>query len=45
MVRLFFFYSPMHEVTPKVVAMAVKIVITTWRIFPHMLLLLFSIIV
>ena len=32
----------MHDVTPKVVAMAVKIVITTWRIFPHIVLLLFS---
>ena len=27
----------MHDVTPKVVAIAVKMVITTWRILPHML--------
>ena len=28
----------MHEVTPKVVAIAVSTVITMWRIFPQMLL-------
>ena len=39
---LFLYQYPMHDVTPKVVAMAVKIVITTWRILLHMLLLLFS---
>ena len=26
------FYAPMHEVTPKVVAMAVNTVMTMWRI-------------
>ena len=34
---------PMHDVTPKVVAMAVSTVMTIWRIFPQMVLLLFSI--
>ena len=28
-------YTPMHEVTPKVVAMAVSTVMTMWRIFPQ----------
>ena len=28
-------YNPMHEVTPKVVAMAVSTVMTIWRIFPQ----------
>ena len=32
----------MHDVTPKVVAIAVRMVITTWRILLHMVLLLFS---
>ena len=36
-------YNPMHDVTPKVVAMAVSTVMTIWRIFPQMVLLLFSI--
>jgi hypothetical protein len=35
----FYFYTPMHEVTPKVVAMAVSTVMTMWRIFPQILLL------
>ena len=30
-----FVYTPMHEVTPKVVAMAVSTVMTMWRIFPQ----------
>ena len=30
-----FIYMPMHEVTPKVVAMAVSTVMTMWRIFPQ----------
>ena len=38
----FCLYSPMQLVTPKVVAMAVSTVITIWRIFPQMFLLLFS---
>ena len=29
-------YTPMHEVTPKVVAMAVSTVIKMFRIFPQM---------
>ena len=29
---LFFFYIPMHEVTPKVVATAVRMVISMFRI-------------
>ena len=28
-------YTPIHEVTPKVVAMAVSTVMTMWRIFPQ----------
>ena len=32
------FYTPMHEVTPKVVAMAVSTVIKMFRIFPQMFL-------
>ena len=32
------FYTPMHEVTPKVVAMAVSTVMTMLRIFPQMFL-------
>ena len=39
MITASFFYHPMHEVTPKVVAMAVSTVITIWMIFPQMLLL------
>ena len=31
------FYTPMHEVTPKVVAMAVSTVITMFRIFSRFL--------
>ena len=31
----FLFYTPMQEVTPKVVAMAVSTVITMWRILPQ----------
>ena len=33
--RLCCAYMPMHEVTPKVVAMAVSTVMTIWRIFPQ----------
>ena len=36
-------YTPMHEVTPKVVAMAVSTVITMLRIFPQRFL--FSILI
>ena len=32
------FYTPMHEVTPKVVAMAVSTVIKMFRILPQMFL-------
>ena len=35
---LLYHHTPMHEVTPKVVAMAVSTVMTMWRIFPQMLL-------
>ena len=35
---LFDFYTPMQDVTPKVVAMAVSTVITMFRIFPQMFL-------
>ena len=35
-------YTPMHEVTPKVVAMAVSTVITMFRIFPQMSLFIFD---
>ena len=34
------FYTPMHEVTPKVVAMAVSTVIKMFRIFPQVSLLI-----
>ena len=30
-----FFYTPKHDVKPKVVATAVKIVMTIFRIFPQ----------
>ena len=30
-----FCYTPMQEVTPKVVAIAVNTVMTMWRIFPQ----------
>ena len=33
-----FFYRPIHDVTPKVVAMAVSTVITMWRILLQMFL-------
>ena len=36
---LFCFYTPMHEVTPKVVAMAVSTVITMFRILLQISLL------
>ena len=35
---LSFIYTPMQEVTPKVVAMAVSTVIKMFRIFPQMFL-------
>ena len=35
---LSFIYTPMQEVTPKVVAMAVSTVITMFRILPQMFL-------
>ena len=38
--RLFCCYTPMHEVTPKVVAMAVSTVITMFRILLQMSLLM-----
>ncbi len=37
----FFVYTPMQEVTPKVVAMAVSTVITMFRILPQIVLFIF----
>ena len=39
---LFFLYTPMHEVTPKVVAMAVSTVMTMFRILLQSVLFVFS---
>ena len=40
-----FLYTPMHEVTPKVVAMAVSTVMTMFRILLQSVLFVFSMVV